>query len=234
MDTFGKINKPIALIPARGGSKRLPRKNILPLNGKPLLAYVLEMAENSGIFSKVYVSSEDQEIQEIGRKYGGEIIIRPVEMASDRSTMINVYEHAVNHLNLTEEQWVCILYPTAVLLTGKTLINSWSYLIDKLKSQKVSSLMGVSCYPYPPVQALIENKSGYLEYFLPEFKSIQSQFHPELCVSNGTFCWLHVKETLAEMTFYTENLLGFLVSDDEVCDIDYEEDYIRLVKLWNG
>ena len=92
--------------------------------------------------------------------------------------------------------------------------------------------MGVSRYIYPPVQALRENERGYLSYMWPEWKNIQSQFQPELLVSNGTFYWARRAALLQEKTFYGERMKGYIVPEEEVSDINNLSDLISIEKIW--
>jgi len=214
--------KRIAIIPARGGSKRLARKNILPVSGQSMLCYPIQTALETGLFDSVMVSTEDEEIAEIALNAGADVINRPKTLAQDRSTIVEVCLHAISQIAIDE---FCCIYATSVLLKAATITAAY----DKFKSNKsASSLMGVSEYKYSPVQALTKNSTGNLKYMWPEFKGIQSQFHPELVVSNGTFVWVNAEKFVQEKTFYGEHLQGFLVPEEETSDIDTAHDYFRL------
>lgn len=132
--------KYIALIPARGGSKRLPRKNVLPLAGKPLIAHSIEYAKNENI--PVYVSTDDREIKEISIQYGAEIIDRPIELASDFATTASVLKHAVEHLidKGIEFDYVILLQATNPLRPNGMLKNA----ISVIERECPASLMGVN------------------------------------------------------------------------------------------
>lgn len=216
----------VAIIPARGGSKRLPRKNILDLAGKPMLAYSIEVVQRSGVFDEVYVSTEDQQIADVARRYGAEVIQRPSSIAEDRSTVAQVCIHALEHLPSIEV--FCCVYATAVLLKPES-ISSAKLLLDSPSA--VDFVMGVSQYEHPPVQALVEGADGLLAYMWPEWKGVQSQFYPRLVVSNGTFYWARKDPMLREGTFYGERLRGFVVPPDEVSDIDDLKDFERVRKM---
>ena len=215
-------SKNIAIIPARGGSKRLPRKNILELNGRPLISYVIEAAIDSKLFNSVFVSTEDDEIKAIAMKFGALIIDRPAHLAQDSSSMSEVC------LDLLQEELadnICCLYATAALLSTETIKKSF---LEFRKNPHTQYLMGVSRYNYNPVQALTQDEGGNLAYMFPQFTGIQSQNFPELVVSNGTFIWAKSKAFLEEKTFYGKGLRGFLLPEWEVCDIDTHHDYEKL------
>jgi pseudaminic acid cytidylyltransferase len=219
----------VGLIPARGGSKRLPRKNILDLGGKPILAYPIEAALACGLFDCVYVSTEDSEIARVAENYGAAVITRPVEIAEDRSTVAQVCLHALEML--PEVDLICCIYATAVLLKPESIVEGYRVLHDQPETDFV---MGVSEFEYSPVQALRENTDGYLSYMWPEWKGVQSQMHPRLLVSNGTFYWARRNPLLNQKTFYGARLRGIVMPDEEVCDIDTERDYQIALKKFNN
>ncbi len=213
----------VALIPARGGSKRLPRKNILELGGLPMLAHPIEAARASGLFERIYVSTEDAEIAGVARQHGAEVIERPADIAGDRSTVAQVCLHALDaHPDI---DILCCIYATAVLLSPETLVSSYAQLNAEPQADFV---MGVSEYEHPPVQALKADSNGYLSYMWPEWRGVQSQFQPHLVVSNGTFYWARRDAMLAEKTFYGTRLRGALVPYDQVSDIDTRDDLTRV------
>ena len=214
-----------ALIPARGGSKRLPRKNILDLGGKPMLAYPIEAALATGLFDRVYVSTDDVEIAKIAEVYGAMVIDRPIEIASDQSTVVEVCLHALE--TDPEIDLLCCIYATAVLLRPGS-IKAGHHLIGN--QPETDFVMGVSGFEHSPVQALKKSVDGYLSYMWPDWKGVQSQFHPHLVVSNGSLYWAKREALLNEKTFYGNRLRGVVLDMDEVCDVDTEDDYEALLK----
>jgi len=211
--------KAVAIIPARGGSKRLPRKNILPLGGNPLITRVIDCCKKSQIFERVIVTTEDQEIAKIAHDAGACVHFRDASLAQDRSTVVEVCEDV---LLKWDYDFFCCVYATAGLLTPKTLQQSY----EVFKSRKdIDVVMGVSSYNYSPVQALKIDSNGNAEMLFPDFLGVQSQFQPKLRVSNGTLYWGRRKPFLRERTFYSKNLSTFDVPDCEVCDLDTPEDY---------
>lgn len=208
----------IAIIPARGGSKRLPRKNILPVNGHPVIAYPIRAAKNSGLFDDVVVSTEDDEIAEIGASQGATIIARPDELARDQSTVVEVCSQVLNLPEYRGMERFCCIYATALFVTAQDISNALEVMDDEPAADYV---MGVSEYNYPPVQALKQN-GGYLQYMWPEYRGKQSQEYPELVVSNGTIYWANRNAFMEEQSFYGRRLKGYRLP---AVDIDTPADY---------
>ncbi len=218
----------VAIIPARGGSRRLPRKNILEVGGLPMLVYPLQAASECGLFDRIFVSTEDDEIAEIACEYGAEVIQRPPELAQDRSTVVQVCLHT---LELHPEiERLCCVYATAILLSSDCIVSAHA-LLDSAPA--ADFVMGVSEYEHPPVQALKADEKGYLTYMWPEWRGVQSQLQPHLVVSNGSFYWARAAALRAEKTFYGHRLKGYLLPPEQVADIDTPADLQR-VRLLKG
>lgn len=216
----------VALIPARGGSKRLPRKNILEVGGLPMLAYPIRAARESGLFSQILVSTEDDEIAAVARQHGAEVIPRPIEIAQDRSTVVQVCLHALEQFPKVEQ--LCCVYATAILLRPESLVASHALLEAPPPADFV---MGVSEYEHPPVQALKADDQGYLSYMWPEWRGVQSQFQPRLVVSNGSLYWARAEALKAERTFYGARLKGYAVPLSQVADIDTPDDLEQVKRI---
>jgi len=222
----------IAIIPARGGSKRLKRKNILPVQDSPMLSYPVRNAVKSGMFDQVIVSSEDEEIGRIAQKAGARYLKRPVELAQDQSTVVEVCVHVLNELEKEGKMadYFCCIYATAIFLTRQDLINSFNLLTKSLEIDAVNVVMGVSRFNLQPVQALEKNKNGMLNPKWPEYKGVQSQLQPDLVASNGTLYWAGTKRFLQKKTFYDDKLMGYEIPWVRALDIDTKENY-EIVKL---
>lgn len=217
----------IAIIPARGGSKRLPRKNIIPLGGKPLLQRVIECCLDTGFFQKVIVSTEDAEIEKIALESGAYIHSRNIDLAQDKSTVVDV---CLDVLSFHECVGFCCVYATAALLTPDTLIKSAEHF---LLESDTNGLMGTAKYNYSPLQALKVDDGGYAQMLMPEFMKVQSQNHPKTKVSNGTFYWAKKTTFINEKTFYSSKLKVFDVPESETCDLDTPQDFEDLKRLFN-
>ncbi len=164
----------IAIITARGGSKRIPRKNIKEFMGKPMLAYAIEAAINSKIFDEVMVSTDDCEIAEIAKKYGASVpFMRSEATANDFATTADVLDEVINEyqkLGKIFEEFCCI-YPCVPFLTSKILKNAY----DRFKQLDLDKLMPVVKYSFPIQRAVKVNEAGYLEYREPQFALSRSQ-----------------------------------------------------------
>ena len=218
--------KVIAIIPARGGSKRLPRKNILPLQGEPLVSRVVRAAIKSECFHDVVVSTEDAEIANIVEGSGATVHVRPEFLARDDSTVTEV---CLDVLDKSNAELFCCIYATAALLSHSTLRESSQIIMH---SQNIDVLMGVSEYQYSPFQALIIDNQGRAKLLHPEYNKTRSQHYPKVRVSNGTFYWARVPSFRQEQTFYSRRLGAFDVPEGEVCDIDTEKDFTRMCRLF--
>lgn len=219
----------LAVIPARGGSKRLPRKNILPVNGQPMLFYPVRAAIESGMFDRIIVSTEDAEIEAAARKTGADVIKRPGSLAQDRSTVVQVCTHVLD--TLKQQNWVpdyfCCIYATAVFITPDDISNSFDLFQTRPKPDVI---MGVSDFNVHPVQAL-EEKSGFLLPKWPEYTGVQSQFHPQLVASNGTLYWAKTDVFKENPTFYVPKLKGYKIPKIRAVDVDTPEDldFVRMI-----
>lgn len=212
----------VAIIPARGGSKRLPRKNILEIMGRPMLSYPIGAALESGLFSQVIVSTEDEKISQIAESVGARVVERPHDLAGDRATVVQVCLHTLSLLD--QEQGspdrFCCIYPTAVFITAADLKASVR-LLDE--NPPADAVMGVSDYNLPPVQAL-KTVGGFLRPKWPEYVRLQSQLQPKLVGDTGTIYWARTEAFAAETSFYARKLKGFPIPRKRAVDIDTPED----------
>lgn len=214
------MNDYVAIIPARGGSKRLPRKNILPLKGRPMLSYPVTAALESGLFSQVVVTTEDEEIAEVARAAGARVMQRPDELATDQVQVTEVCVHTVRELGKEGPlpEAFCCLYATAAFITPEQLRESAAML------DRGDVVMGVARYNYEPVRALQE-RNGRLGFMWPEYVGRTAQECPDLVVSCGTLYWLKIKPFLAKPTFYPDKLVGYEVPNLRAVDMDTPDDF---------
>ncbi|MEK9968293.1 MAG: pseudaminic acid cytidylyltransferase [Ferrovibrio sp.] len=213
----------IAIIPARGGSKRLPRKNVMAFNGRPMLHYSISAALGSGLFRDVIVSTEDPDIAESARTAGAEVLSRDPNLSTDTATVNQVLIHCLDILGSqgrTYEQ-VCCLFATAPLRTADDIRKAHALL----NPPKVNTVIAVSTYPLPPFQALITDESGYLKLKWPEEGQMQSQKLPRLLVDNGSTYWATMAAYRQEKTFYGDKMVGYEMPFLRSVDIDTEEDF---------
>ena len=216
----------VAIIPARGGSKRIPKKNIKSFCGKPIIAYSIEAAIKSKLFDKVIVSTDDFEIRKISVDYGAEVpFIRPSELASDLAFTIPVIKHAIEFLldkNISIDS-VCCLSATAPMIQDSFLINSYNYFVNnKVKGYVFSA----TTYPFPIQRAFKLNKQGYVRMINKSFFNIRSQ---DLCPTFHDACqfyWGSEKSFLSQKIFYSDDSVPFFLPKYLVQDIDSPEDWI--------
>jgi len=215
--------KMIAIIPARGGSKRIPGKNIKDFLGKPIIAYVIETAIKSGIFDEVMVSTDSVEIADVARKYGAIVpFMRSDKTANDFATTAEVLSEVISsyEANGIKIKNACCIYPTAVLLSDKHLqhanhnFEKWNY----------DTLISVLKFSYPPQRGLREN-SGKLEMIWPENKSKRSQDLESYYHDAGQFYFFNVEKFKEKRELFTDNTGYLLLSEYEAQDIDNPDDW---------
>lgn len=217
-------SKNIAIIPARGGSKRIPKKNIKDFLGKPIIAYSIEMALNTKLFSKVIVSTDDQEIQGVAIKYGAEVpFIRPKEIADDFTGTHEVIGHAVKWLEDNGEtmDYVCCIYPTAPLIQKDDLIKGF----EIIKTGKWNSIIAATNFSYPIFRSFKNLPDGGLKMIFPEHYNSRSQDFPEVYHDAGLFCWSEPETWKAPPEGYSEKNSIVKIPSYRIQDIDTLDDW---------
>ena len=207
----------IALIPARGGSKRLPRKNILDFLGKPIIAWSIEAAQNTGLFERVVVSTEDEEIAQIAVQFGAEIDKRSQSLATDTASVKDV---CIDFLSRNPCDMLCVLYATAPLRSAKD-IHAVVHLITPGACD--FSLAGTS-YSLPPHQALRVSDNKHATPMFPDLIEMRSSDIGELTVDNGSTYAVSVPAFLKEKSFYGSNLKVHVMPRERSQDIDEAQD----------
>jgi pseudaminic acid cytidylyltransferase len=217
----------IAIIPARGGSKRIPRKNIRPFNGKPLIAYSIEAARNSGLFDHVIVTTDDEEIAAIARQYGAETpFVRPPELANDHATTVPVIRHAVQWVqqNMGPVEYACCIYATAPFIQAAALRAAY----DKLIANKVTGyVFSATTFPFPIQRAFKVKEDGHVEMFHPENYNTRSQDLEEAYQDAGQFYWGSADAYLSDKIFFSTDSMAYVLPRHMVQDIDTPEDWRR-------
>lgn len=215
--------KNIAIIPARGGSKRIPNKNIKEFLGKPILAYAIETALESGLFDEVMVSTDSKEIADAALKYGAKVpFFRTDKTSDDFATTAEVLVEVISRYESKgiKIDNACCIYPTAVLLSAEQLklahqnFEKWSY----------DSLMSVLKFSYP-VQRGLREESGKLKMVWPENKTKRSQDLETVFHDAGQFYFFNVERFKEKQELFTENTGYLLLSEYEAQDIDNPEDW---------
>ncbi len=215
----------VAVIPARGGSKRIPRKNIKDFHGKPLIAYSIEVALNSKLFDKVIVSTDDEEIASIAKAYGADVpFIRPKELSDDFTGTGDVVTHALGYLRDKGEMfdYACTIYATAPLLQEKYLIEGF----EKLKNSTAVYAFSVTSMPFPIQRTFKIDEHERCEMFTPEYYMTRSQDLEEAYQDAGQFYWTKLNESSSE-TMFGKDSVPIVLPRHLVQDIDTVEDWKR-------
>ncbi len=220
----------VAIIPARGGSKRIPRKNIKDFHGKPLIAYSIEVALKSGLFDKVIVSTDDEEIASIAKIYGAEIpFLRPKELADDFTGTGDVIKHTLNFLKENGEyyDYACTIYATAPLLQKKYLIEGF----EKIKNSNAKMVFSVTSMPFPIQRTFKIDKNGRCKMFTPEHFMARSQDLEEAYQDAGQFYFENLNKDFTDIPFGKESI-PIILPRHFVQDIDTLEDWERAELLY--
>lgn len=222
------MNKNLCIIPARGGSKRIPRKNIKHFRGKPIIAYSIEAALNSGLFTSVMVSTDDKEIAEIGKIYGAEVpFLRSVKTSDDFATTVDVLLEVLESYKELGAEFdkMCCIYPTAPFVTEAKLRQAF----EKLSSENLDAVFPVVQFSYPITRAL-KMQGNKLQFFFPEFKNSRSQDLEKAFHDAGQFYFINSRTFVNTHAIITDNTGGITISEMEAQDIDTETDW-KLAEL---
>jgi pseudaminic acid cytidylyltransferase len=217
----------IAIIPARGGSKRIPKKNIKDFLGKPIIAYSIQLAVSSKLFDKVIVSTDDEEIKEVAIKYSAEVpFIRPKEISDDFTGTHEVIGHAVKWLEDNNEKldYVCCIYPTAPLIQKDDLIKAYKII----KTGKWNSVMAATNFSYPIFRSFENLPNGGLKMFFPEHYSSRSQDLPEAYHDAGQFYWAKPEIWKEKPKGYDDKTSLIKIPNFRVKDVDTFDDWDSL------
>ncbi len=215
--------KAVAIIPARGGSKRIPKKNIKSFLGKPIISYPIEAALKSKLFNEIMVSTDDEEIAEISKMLGASVpFLRSIKNSDDFATTVDVLLEVIEEYKKRGKvfDYVCCIYPTTPFISPEKLNHSFKILIEK----KAKSLIPIVRYSYPIQRALrIENDS--LQYIYPENGSKRSQDLELTYHDAGQFYWIKTDVLVNQSSMVTDNSIAYEISELEVQDIDSETDW---------
>ena len=220
--------KTLAMITARGGSKRIPRKNIKEFNGKPIIAYSIEAALGSGVFDEVMVSTDDEEIAEIAKNYGAKVpFLRSEKTSNDFATTTDVIEEVLETYRERGEEYdiFCCIYPTAPFITSKRLKDA----VEELAKSDADSLIPVVRFSYPPQRAM-EVHDGRLVFRQPENLKKRSQDLEPHFHDAGQFYVVRSESFFKNHGIMVGDILPMELSELEVQDIDNEVDW-KLAEL---
>jgi len=223
----------LAVIPARGGSKRIPRKNIKLFCGKPMIAWSIEAAISSGCFDHVIVSTDDAEIAEIARQYGASVpFLRPAVLADDYTGTTAVIQQAINWCaeNGIDAQQVCCLYATAPFVCADDLKRGLAIL----SASGANYAFSTTSYAFPIQRALRVDSQGRVSMFSPEFFTSRSQDLEEAFHDAGQFYWGKASAWLGGGVMFSPDSVAVQLQRHRVQDIDTPEDWTRAEWLFKA
>ena len=218
------MTKNLCIIPARGGSKRIPRKNIKEFLGKPIIAYSINAAIESRLFNEIMVSTDDEETARIARQHGAKIpFMRSEKTADDFATLADVVDEVKQQYDKINKSFdvICLILPTAPLIQVSQIIKAY----EQLSSNDIDSVRPILRYSYPIQRAVKKNDEELLEMFYPQYREARSQDLEPAYHDAGQFYWMRYGSGLRG-----KKKAGLELSEFEVQDIDTLEDW-RIAEL---
>jgi N-acylneuraminate cytidylyltransferase len=215
----------LAVIPARGGSKRIPRKNIRDFAGRPVLAYAVDAAARSGLFERVVVTTDDVEVAEVARSLGAEVpFLRPAAIADDVAPMVDVVLNALDELERTGERYdnVCTVFATAPFVRAEDLRAGWTVMADGHPAA-----VAVTEFDFPIFRAFGVGPDGALQVLWPEHAGTRSQDLPAALHDAGQFYWTRASVLRESRSLWPPGMRPVRLPRHRVQDIDTPEDWAR-------
>jgi len=215
--------KNLCIIPARGGSKRIPRKNIKPFMDKPIMAYSIEAALESGIFDEVMVSTDDNDFADVARQYGASVpFMRSAATANDFASTEDVLIEVLDEYKKQGKEFdnLCCLYSTAPFVTADRLKEAY----DKMIEEKVDAVFTVVAYSYP-IQRCLHIVDGRITMKWPEYQSARSQDLETIYHDAGQFYFARVSQLQIEKDLWMKNSIPLILPETEVQDLDTMTDW---------
>jgi len=222
----------IALFPARGGSKRIPRKNVRDFRGQPMIAWPIAAARESGLFEEIMVSTDDDEVAAIARSNGAEVPFRrPESLSNDQAGTEEVMLHLLNWLEANGRlpEYFCCIYPTSPLITSGIIKN----VFESMKREGADSAFTAVAYPHPIWRALRRSDDGRAVYQWPEYIDARSQDLPEMIHDAGQCYWVRSAVYRRDPQLINGRSLPVVFSRWQMQDIDTEEDWLMAEKLFS-
>ena len=216
----------LAIIPARGGSKRIPRKNIRSFSGKPMIGWSIDAALKSNCFDRVIVSTDDAEIADLSRQYGAEVpFVRPRDLSDDYATTIDVVCHAIEWMtqNDVAPSSVCCIYATAPFLQPASITAG----LHLLESSGADFAFSATSYAFPVQRAIRLRPDSRVEMLTPEHFASRSQDLEECYHDAGQFYWGLTRAWRSRTPIFTSSATAVILPRYRVQDIDTIEDWIR-------
>lgn len=225
MSFSGKV---LGLIPAKGGSTRLPRKNILPLGGRPLIAWTIDAMRAAGVIDRIIVSTEDEKVATIARAYGAETpFLRPLHLACDPAGVVEVCLHALDELEARGEHYdiLVICLPTCPFRNGRDIRDA----LALFRKAGTRFLMSIAEFDHTPFAALRMDTQGQIEPWFPEYFGRKSQELPQAYRPNGAIHVLDIPVFRQVRSYIATPLVGYVMPYSRSIDIDTEDD-LRLAE----
>lgn len=213
----------LAVIPARGGSKRIPGKNIRNFIDKPMIAYSIEAARRTELFDKIIVSTDSQEIADVAFKYGADVpFMRPADISDDFTPNQKVLTHALEFMSKdVSYDYMCCIYATAPLVSTEYIKKGYKLIKDK----NVNTVFSLASFPHPIQRAYKKNEDGTVQMFWPEHSITRSNDLPESFHDAGQFYWMNVPNFLNTGKMISKPALPLILPRYMVVDIDTMEDW---------
>ena len=219
----------IAVIPARGGSKRVPRKNIRTFAGQPMIVWPIKAALSSGLFDKVVVSTDDAEIAEVARAAGASVpFMRPENLSDDYVDTKSVIRHAISELKLKTEVQVCCIYPTSVFADAQFLKNGF----EKLNEGKCSFVFSITSVDPSIYRSLTKATDDHITMLFPENYAKRTQDLPSLYCDAAQFYWATVGGWQSDLDIFGADSIGVFIDPSRVQDIDTESQWLAAERIF--
>ncbi len=216
--------KAVTIIPARGGSKRIPRKNIKPFLGHPIIKYSIDAALESGMFDEVMVSTDDEEIAEVAKSCGAVVpFFRSAKNADDYATVAHVLNEVLGEYRAIgkEFDYMCCIYPTAPFVTSNRIKEAMQTLVEN----QLEGVVPVLRFSFPVQRAVRINDKGFLYMPTPEHYNTRSQDLEPTYHDSGSFYCLEIKSFLEQQILYPKKAMPLILKESEAQDIDTVEDW---------
>ncbi len=215
----------IAIIPARGGSKRIPLKNIKKFNDKPMIAWAIHLAKKSKLFDYIFVSTDDKKIKKIAEKYGAIVpFIRPSNISGDKTPTVQVISHAVKEIDKSYQKvdYACCIYPCSPFILVSDLVRSFNLL----KLSKENFVYPVTEYPHSIFRAMTRSKKGKMKFLHPKYEFTRTQDLKKTFHDSGQFYWGNADAWRKLKKMHTDGV-GMKIPSYRVIDIDTKDDWKR-------
>lgn len=216
----------LCVIPARGGSKRIPKKNIKYFCGKPMIEWTILTAIKSNCFDKIIVSTDSEEIAEISKKIGAEVpFLRPNNISDDHTGTIPVISHAINFINdhFSKVDYACCIYATAPFVEASFIQEGFK----KIKEENANYSFSATSYPFPIQRAIKITSQNRSQMFFPENFNTRSQDLENSFHDAGQFYWGKASSWLENRRIFDDNSIPIIIPRYKVQDIDDQEDWER-------